>query len=48
MLMLMVLLDTLVSHVSPWTLCAPDQVVRYVRPSVGLVLGGQIFILGKN
>jgi hypothetical protein len=44
----MVFLDTLVSPVSPRTLRAPDQLVRHLRPSVGLVLGGQNCILGKN
>jgi hypothetical protein len=48
MLMTVVLLDALVSLVSSWTLCAPGQLVRYLIPSVGLVLGGEIFILGKN
>jgi hypothetical protein len=37
-----------VSPVSPWTIRAPGQLVRYLRPSVGLVLGGENFILGKN
>jgi hypothetical protein len=37
-LMLIVLLQTLVSPVSPWTLRAPGQVVRYLRLSVGMVL----------
>jgi hypothetical protein len=46
--MLMLLLDAFVSLVSPWTLCAPGQLVRYLRPSVGLVLGGGNFILGKD
>jgi hypothetical protein len=44
----LVLLDALVYPVSPWTLRAPDQLVRYLRPSVGLVLGGQNCTLGKN
>jgi hypothetical protein len=48
MLMTVVLLDALVSLVSSWTLRAPGQLVRYLRPSVGLVLGGENFILGKN
>jgi hypothetical protein len=46
MLMLMVFLDALVSPVSPWTLRALDQLVRYLHLSVGLVLGGQHCILG--
>jgi hypothetical protein len=33
------------SPVSPWNLRAPDQLVRYLRPSIGLVLGGQTCIL---
>jgi hypothetical protein len=45
MIMLMVFLDTLVFPVSPWTLRTTDQLVRYLRPSVGLVLGGQTCIL---
>jgi hypothetical protein len=36
------------SSVSPWTLRAPDQLMRYVHPSVGLVLGGKQCILGEN
>jgi hypothetical protein len=36
------------SPVSPWVLHSPDQLVRHLRPSVGLVLGGQKIILGKN
>jgi hypothetical protein len=48
MIIIMVFLDTLVFPVSPWTLRAPDQLVRYLRPSVGLVLGGQTCILWKN
>jgi hypothetical protein len=31
--------------VSPWTLRAPDQVVRYLRPSVWLVLGGRTCVV---
>jgi hypothetical protein len=41
-------LDTLVSPVSPWTLRAPHELVQYLRPSAGLVLGGKNCILGKN
>jgi hypothetical protein len=41
-------LDALVSPVSPWTLRAPGQLVRYLRLSLGLVLGGEKIILGKN
>jgi hypothetical protein len=37
-----------VSPASPWTLRAPGQVGRYLCLSVGLVLGGEHFILGKN
>jgi hypothetical protein len=37
-------LDTLVFPVSPWKLRAPDQLVRYLRPSVWLVLGGRTCI----
>jgi hypothetical protein len=36
-----VLLDNIMSPVSPWTLRAPDQLVRHLRPSVGMVLGGK-------
>jgi hypothetical protein len=48
MIMLMFSLDALVSPVSPWTLRSPGQLVRYLRLSVGLVLGWEIFIFGKN
>jgi hypothetical protein len=44
----MVFFDTIVSPVSLWTLRAPDQLVRHLGPSVGLVLCGQNRILGKN
>jgi hypothetical protein len=44
-LMIMVFVDTLVFPVSPWTLRAPDQLVRYLRPSVWLVLCGRTCIL---
>jgi hypothetical protein len=37
-----------IGHTHPWTLRAPDQLGRYLRPSVGLVLGGQNSILGEN
>jgi hypothetical protein len=37
-----------VSPVSPWTLRAPGQLVRYLRLSVGLVLGGEIFYLAEK
>jgi hypothetical protein len=47
MIMIMVLLDALVSPVSPWTLRAPGQVVRYLRLSGGQVLGGEHFFGGK-
>jgi hypothetical protein len=48
LLMIMVFLDTLLFPVSPWTLRAPDQLVRYLCPSVGLVLGGQTCTLWKE
>jgi hypothetical protein len=44
-----VLLDSLVSPVSPWTLRAPGRVVRYLRLSAGQVLGWEHFyLLGKT
>jgi hypothetical protein len=38
---IVVFLDSLVFPVSPWTLRAPDQLVRYLRPTVWLVLCGR-------
>jgi hypothetical protein len=43
-----VFLDTLMFPVSPWTLRAPDQLVRYFRPSVWLVLCGRTVSCEKN